>query len=53
MGGGSLRATRTMRVDTIGLTGSVTDALSGSQASVSGNTLTVTLPPLTAAVFTR
>jgi glycosidase len=50
---GSAQASRTMTVTNIGLTGTVTDALSGATATVSGGLLTVTLPPLTAAVFTQ
>jgi neopullulanase len=46
------QATRTMIVTNIGLTGTVTDALSGTTATESGGNLTITLPPLTAAVFT-
>jgi neopullulanase len=46
-------ATRTMSVTNIGLTGTVTDAISGNMATVSGGTLTITLPALTAAVFTE
>ncbi len=49
---GSSAASRTMNVTNIGLTGTVTDALSGTQATVSGGTLTINLPALTAAVFT-
>ncbi len=48
---GSAQASRTMSVTNIGLTGTVTDALSGATATVSGGMLTVSLPPLTAAVF--
>ena len=50
-GGGS--ATRTITVSNIGLTGTVTDALSGTSATVTNGMLTITLPPLTAAVFTH
>ncbi len=50
---GNNSATRSIPVNNIGLAGSVTDVLSGSTAMVSGNNLTVTLQPLTAAVFTR
>ena len=50
---GTVQASRTMIVTNIGLTGTVTDALSGATATVSGGTLTVDLPPLTAAVFTQ
>jgi neopullulanase len=46
------QASRTMSVTNIGLTGTVTDALSGTTATVSSGTLTINLPPLTAAVFT-
>ncbi len=49
---GSAQASRTMSVTNIGLTGTVTDALSGATATVAGGMLTVSLPPLTAAVFT-
>jgi glycosidase len=49
---GTAQASRTMNVNNIGLTGTVTDALSGATATVSGGTLTIDLPPLTAAVFT-
>ena len=49
---GSSQASRTMSVTNIGLTGTVTDALSGATATVSGGALTITLPALTAAVFT-
>jgi hypothetical protein len=45
-------ASRTMSVTSIGLTGTVTDALSGTKATVSGGNLTISLPALTAAVFT-
>ena len=47
------QASRTMNVTNIGLTGTVTDALSGATASESGGSLTINLPPLTAAVFTQ
>jgi glycosidase len=50
---GTAAASRTMSVTNIGLTGSVTDALSGATATVSGGTLTIALPALTAAVFTQ
>jgi glycosidase len=50
---GTAQASRTMSVTNIALTGTVTDALSGATATVSGGNLTVTLPPLTAAVFTQ
>jgi glycosidase len=46
-------ATRSVPVNNIGLTGTVTDALSGTGATVSGNNLNITLAPLTAAVFTK
>jgi glycosidase len=49
---GTTQNSRTMSVTNIGLTGTVTDALSGATATVSGGMLTVSLPPLTAAVFT-
>jgi glycosidase len=49
---GTAQASRTMSVTNIALTGTVTDALSGATATVSGGNLTVSLPPLTAAVFT-
>ena len=43
-----------MSVTNIGLTGTVTDQLTGTNtATVSGGNLTITLPPLTAAVFTQ
>ena len=42
-----------MSVTNIGLTGTVTDALSGATATVAGGMLTISLPPLTAAVFTK
>jgi glycosidase len=45
--------TRTMTVSNIALTGTVTDALSGTTATVSGGSLTITLPAFTAAVFTQ
>jgi glycosidase len=48
---GSAQASRTMSVTNIALTGTVKDALSGATATVTGGMLTVTLPPLTAAVF--
>ncbi len=50
---GGAPATRTMSVTNIGLTGTVTDALSGATATVSGGMLTISLPALTAAVFTQ
>jgi neopullulanase len=50
---GTSAATRTMSVTNIGLTGTVTDALSGATATVTNGTLTVNLPGLTAAVFTQ
>ncbi len=50
---GTAQASRTMSVTNIALTGTVTDALSGATATVSGGMLTITLPPLTAAVFTQ
>jgi glycosidase len=50
---GNAAASRTMNVTNIGLTGTVTDALSGATATVTGGTLTVSLPPLTAAVFAQ
>jgi glycosidase len=50
---GTTEASRTMSVTTIGLTGTVTDALSGTTATESGGNLTITLPALTAAVFTQ
>ena len=55
---GSAAATRTMNVGNIGLTGTVTDALSGTQLTVApgggyASSLTITLNPLTAAVFTK
>ncbi len=49
---GTTTASRTMSVTNICLTGTVTDALSGAQATVTNGTLTINLPPLTAAVFT-
>ncbi len=55
---GTSQATRTMNVGNIGLTGTVTDALSGTQLTVAPgggytSSLTITLPALTAAVFTQ
>ncbi len=50
---GTSQASRTMSVTNIGLTGTVTDALSGATATESGGQLTIALPPLTAAVFTQ
>jgi glycosidase len=61
---GSSQATRTMNVGNINLTGSVTDALSGTTITVApggvapgggqyAQSLTITLPALTAAVFTN
>jgi glycosidase len=50
---GTSQASRTMSVTNIGLTGTVTDALSGATATVAGGMLTISLPPLTAAVFTK
>jgi glycosidase len=55
---GTSQATRTMNVGNIGLTGAVTDALSGTMLTVApgggyASSLTITLPALTAAVFTR
>ena len=50
---GTAAASRTMTVTNIGLTGTVTDALSGTPATVSSGTLTINLPPLTAGVFTQ
>ncbi|HVY48401.1 MAG TPA: alpha-amylase family glycosyl hydrolase, partial [Minicystis sp.] len=46
-------ATRTMSVTNIGLTGTLTDVLSGSTVTASGGSVTIDLPPLTAAVFAR
>jgi glycosidase len=45
--------TQTFSVSNIGLTGTVTDALSGTTATVSSGNLTVTVPALTAVVFTK
>jgi glycosidase len=50
--------TRTMNVGNIGLTGTVTDALSGTMVTVApgdgyDSSLTITLAPLTGAVFTN
>ena len=42
-----------MSVTNIGLTGTVTDTLSGAMATVADGNLTIDLPPLTAAVFSR
>jgi glycosidase len=50
---GTAQASRTMSVTNIALTGTVTDALAGGTATVAGGMLTITLPPLTAAVFTQ
>ena len=50
---GTAQASRTMSVTNIGLTGTVTDALSGATATVAGGMLTITLPAQTAAVFTQ
>jgi glycosidase len=50
---GTSQATRTMSVTNIALTGTVTDALSGTTATESGGNLTITLPAQTAAVFTQ
>ena len=50
---GAAPATRTVSVTNIGLVGTVTDALSGATATVSGGTLAITVPALGAAVFTR
>jgi glycosidase len=55
---GTSQATRTMNVGNIGLTGTVKDALSGTMLTVGPgggfqSSLTITLPPLTAAVFTQ
>jgi glycosidase len=50
---GTAQASRTMSVTNIGLTGTVTDALSGTTATVAGGMLTLTLPAQTAAVFTH
>jgi neopullulanase len=50
---GTTAASRTMSVTNIGLTGTVTDALSGTTATVSGGNLTLSLPAQTAAVFTE
>jgi glycosidase len=46
-------ATRTMSVAPIALTGTVTDALSGATATVAGTSITITLPALTSAIFTK
>ncbi len=46
-------ATRMIPVSTLGLTGTVTDVLTGTMATVTNGNLNVTLGPLTAAVFTR
>ena len=43
--------TRTMSVTNIGLTKTLTDALSGASITPSGGNVTITLPALTAAVF--
>jgi len=43
--------TRTMSVTNIGLTTTLTDALSGASITPSGGNVTITLPALTAAVF--
>jgi len=48
---GAAAASRTMSVTNIGLTGTVTDALSGATATISGGMLTLNLPAMTAAVF--
>jgi glycosidase len=45
--------TRTMSVSSIGLAGSLTDVLGGGTITASGGSVTITLPPLTAALFTR
>ena len=45
--------TRTMSVASIGLTGTVTDAINGGTATVSNSNITINLPPLTAAIFTK
>jgi neopullulanase len=50
---GTSPASRTMSVTNIGLTGTITDALSGTTAMVVDGSLTINLPPLTAAVFTQ
>ncbi len=50
---GTSAASRTMSVTNIGLTGTVTDGLSGATATVSGGQLTIDLPALTAGVFTK
>jgi glycosidase len=55
---GTSTETRTMNVGNIGLTGTVTDALSGTAVTVApgggfASSLTITLPALTAAVFTQ
>ena len=50
---GNSATSRTMSVTNIGLTGTVTDALSGNTATVAGGMLTIGLPALTAAVFTQ
>jgi glycosidase len=50
---GGTSATRTMSVTSIGLTGTVTDVLSGTAVTVASGSVTITLPALTAAVFTQ
>ncbi len=55
---GTTQAVRTMNVGNIGLSGTVTDTLSGTQLTTApgggyANALTITLAPLTAAVFTK
>ena len=50
---GTTENSRTMNVANIGLTGTLTDALSGASVTASSGSLTIDLPPLTAAVFTR
>jgi len=50
---GTTQVTRTMSVTNIGLTVPLTDVLSGTTVTPSGGMLTITLPPLTSAVFTE
>jgi hypothetical protein len=52
---GANPATRTMQVDNIGLSNgtALVDVLSGTGATVAANNLTITVPPLTAAVLTK
>jgi glycosidase len=50
---GASSVTQAVNVAPVGLTGTATDVLSGGTASVAGGSMTITVPALTAAVYTR